>query len=179
MQTNDLLKALFKFDDTDLKANRAGKYSKRQRYARYKFAFGLYAFLQIGGLAMTVFLAATGAKTPVVQKFLAIMAVSFLPIVPAVAFLARKIRSIQGELFIYAKSQKHDPNKKPDPTKHKLNGAPPYWFEVNGEAFAITDEAIFHALTNIEYKSVTIYYAQERLANLLLSIESEQKQEVV
>lgn len=99
--------------------------------------------------------------------------------VPAVAFLARKIHSVQGELFLYVKRQEYDPQKKPNPTKHKLHGGPLYWFEVNGEAFAITDEAIFHALTNIEYKSVTIYYAQERLANALLSIESEQKQEVV
>lgn len=178
MQTNDLLKALFKFDDADLQANRAGKYSKRQRYARYKLAFGLYAFFQIAGLGMAVFLAATGAKPPAVQEFLALMALCFLPIVPAVAFLARKICSIQGELFLYAKRKKHDPNKKPDPTKHKLNGAPLYWFEVNGAAFAITDEAIFHALHEIEYEYMTVYYIQERLSNLLLSIESEQKQEV-
>ncbi|MCL4876589.1 MAG: hypothetical protein KJ064_08025 [Anaerolineae bacterium] len=179
MQTNDLLKALFKFDDADLQANRAGKYSRRQRFARYKFAFGLYAFFQVAGLGIAVFLAATGEKTQGILEFLSIMAVVFLPIVPAVAFLARKIRSIQGELFLYAKRQKHDPNKKPNPTKHKLYGGPLYWFEVNGEAFSITDEAIFHALHEIEYEYMTVYYTQERLSNLLLSIESEQKQEVV
>lgn len=175
MQANDLLKALFKFDDTDLKANRAGKYSNRQRFARYKFAFGLYAFFQVAGLGMAVFLVATGAKTQGILEFLSIMAVVFLPIVPAVAFLARKIRSIQGELFLYAKRQEHDPHKKPNPTKRKLHGGPLYWFEVNGKAFSITDEATFHALTNIEYESVTIYYTQARLGNVLLSIESEQK----
>lgn len=47
MQPNDLLKALFKFVDIDLQANRAGKYSNLQRYVRYKFLFGLWAFFQV------------------------------------------------------------------------------------------------------------------------------------
>lgn len=120
---------------------------------------------------MAVFLTISGTKTQGILEFLSIMAVGFLPIVPVVAFFYPKNSFSRGRTIPLHQASGTQFAKEAQSRKHKLYGGPLYWFEVNGEAFSITDEATFHALQEIEDEFMTIYYTPERLGNTLLSVE--------